>query len=633
MDNAAEDSDTAVEHSAFDELLAAAYHAQSTSKSGDEENIDDDAADSGTAKATNDSGGGRDHDSSGSTKNNYHDGSANKDTDKPYPPIRAALLAKGYRVTQAFSFTVPGATEPLFSEDRYELKPKLTPSKQRPRKECRFWHRGNGQELNGTGPRRIIYNWPAIMAAGPGAFVFITEGANKSKPLNDAGLLATAVPYHKWEPECVSALAGDHLIYLEDHDLPDERGCIKAKEFSAAARNKLAPVAASFRLVPALHLWKKNHTGDPPHGWDVKNWIEAGGDPTKLLEICREISAEVAIKILSKAEFLRGFVPPDYLIDGMLQRRFIYSLTGQTGHAKTAIALRIAQLVDCGGLLDGHEVARGRVGYLVGENPDDVRMRMIGDDAILGSAGNGNIILIPGTFDTDALLHQIESLGELDLVIIDTSAAYFLGDDENSNAELGEHARKLRRLIGLPGGPCGLVLCHPIKHAADPTQLLPRGGGAFLAEIDGNLTAWKDDRLITLHHSDKFRGPGFEPVTFRIDKVMVEELKDSKGRMIPTVRAVAISEDEEAQEVEASRADEDKVLLARFEGGRSMSIADLARALEWFLTDGRPYKSKVQRALKQLKAAGLMSSSRGKWDLTKKGETAARKLDGGEDGE
>jgi DNA polymerase I-like protein with 3'-5' exonuclease and polymerase domains/RecA-family ATPase len=233
------------------------------------------------------------NDHSQHTSANDYRANDDKNTGKPYPPVRTALLTKGYRITQTFPFTVPGATEPLFYEDRYELWAKITSTKQRPRKTCRFWHRDNGREFNGTGPRRIIYNWPAIMAAGPGATVFITEGANKSKPLNDAGLLAAAVPYHKWEPECVSALADTHVIYLEDHDLPDERGCIKAKEFSAAARNKLVPVAASFRLVPALHLWKNLGRADkPPHGWDVKNWLEQGGNPAKLLAVCCEIPAD-----------------------------------------------------------------------------------------------------------------------------------------------------------------------------------------------------------------------------------------------------------------------------------------------------------------------------------------------------
>src|SRR5262249_38350148 len=37
----------------------------------------------------------------------------------------------------------------------------------------------------------------------------------------------------------------------------------------------------------------------------------------------------------SSAEFVAGFVPPDYLIDGLLQRRYVYSFTGPTGSGKT----------------------------------------------------------------------------------------------------------------------------------------------------------------------------------------------------------------------------------------------------------------------------------------------------------
>jgi hypothetical protein len=42
----------------------------------------------------------------------------------------------------------------------------------------------------------------------------------------------------------------------------------------------------------------------------------------------------------------------------------------------------------------------------------------------------------------------------------------------------------------MPGGPCVLVACHPPKNAGDD-NLLPRGGGAFIAEMDGNLTGRK----------------------------------------------------------------------------------------------------------------------------------------------
>ena len=79
----------------------------------------------------------------------------------------------------------------------------------------------------------------------------------------------------------------------------------------------------------------------------------------------------------SSAEFVAGFKPPDYLIDGLMQRRFVYSMTGPTGSGKTAIILRIAVHVAAGLALAGREVEQGRVLIFAGENPDDVRTRWI----------------------------------------------------------------------------------------------------------------------------------------------------------------------------------------------------------------------------------------------------------------
>ncbi|HMF29731.1 MAG TPA: AAA family ATPase, partial [Candidatus Cybelea sp.] len=230
-----------------------------------------------------------------------------------------------------------------------------------------------------------------------------------------------------------------------------------------------------------------------------------------------------------KTEFVRGFRPPDYLIDGLLQRRFVYSLTGPTGHAKTAIALLMAQLVSCNdpnAMLGNRKVEHGRVVYFVGENPDDIRMRVIGADWMRNDDPMSDVIVfVPGVFNIGEmqayLSHQImRQLGGVDFVVVDTSAAYFLGDDEISNTQIGNHARMLRRLTELPGGPCVLVLCHPIKHAQEQNQLVPRGGGAFLAEVDGNLTVWrKTESVIELYYTGKLRGAGFEPMHFELETI------------------------------------------------------------------------------------------------------------------
>src|SRR4029077_14731110 len=144
-----------------------------------------------------------------------------------------------------------------------------------------------------------------------------------------------------------------------------------------------------------------------------------------------------------------------------------------------------------------------------------------------------------------------------------TSAAYFLGDEEMSNTQMATHARMLRKLTTLPGHPCTLALCHPIKHALDATQLLPRGGGAYLAEMDGNLTLWRQDELAILDHSGKFRGPGFQPITFRLERIEhAKGLTDAKGRSISTVRAVAITNIEEDKANDDVRVKEDQLMTA-----------------------------------------------------------------------
>jgi DNA polymerase I-like protein with 3'-5' exonuclease and polymerase domains len=301
---------------------------------------------------------GNGHDKGGNSGCGYRSDSHPPEADhqphagKPYGPIRAALAAKGYKVARSFDFTVPGEPEPLFFEDRYELSPSIPPSQTLPHKTCRYRHRKNGQELSGTGPRRIVYHWPAILQAGPGVEIFITEGANKCDLLNATGLIATAAPYHQWSAECVSALAGRHLIYLEDHDLPDANGRITAQKLSADALVRLAPGAASFKIVPALHLWKNlGRDGTPPHGWDVKDWCEAGGEVTKLPEICREIPPESGGKPID----LWGHFDPPALPKGLLPPQ-IEQFAFEEGELMGAdpAGLALGALVVCAAALPDH---------------------------------------------------------------------------------------------------------------------------------------------------------------------------------------------------------------------------------------------------------------------------------------
>lgn len=250
--------------------------------------------------------------------------------------------------------------------------------------------------------------------------------------------------------------------------------------------------------------------------------------------------------IVSSADFVKGFVPPDYHLDGIAQAGFLYALTAGTGTGKTAVLLALTASTALGTTLCGRDVRKGRVVYFAGENPDDVRMRWLAMAHHLGfDPAAMDVHFIAGTFSIPAATARIsmdvERLGGADAIVVDTSAAYFQGEDENGNTALGKHARDLRALTDLPGKPAVFVACHPTKNA-DPANLQPRGGGAFIAEVDGNLVLTKDGGLAKLHWQVKHRGPDFKPLFFALETVTAPGLVDSKGNLVPTVMATGMAD-------------------------------------------------------------------------------------------
>jgi hypothetical protein len=334
--------------------------------------------------------------------------------------------------------------------------------------------------------------------------------------------------------------------------------------------------------------------------------------------------------IQTSAEFVAGFVPPDYLIDGLIQRRFVYSLTAITGHGKTSITLRLAVHVALGWPLGSREVEQGKVLYLAGENADDVRMRWIKlCEELQVKPENMPVYFLPSTphLSEVAVRKQIEvesaQHGPFVLVIVDTSVAYFEGDDENNNVQMVKHARMLRSLTKLSDGPTIIINCHPPKNA-DTDNLVPRGGGAFLNEMDTNLTCVKESptsKIIQLHHG-KIRGVEFAPIPFELQPGQSERLRDSKGRLIWTVTVRPISTEEQTTIEEQARSDEDRLLwLMKKQPG--LSMPKMAETLNWSYSTGQPNKSKVERMLHKLAKSKLVKSTRDGWLLTPEGEKAA----------
>jgi len=116
---------------------------------------------------------------------------------------------------------------------------------------------------------------------------------------------------------------------------------------------------------------------------------------------------------------------------------------------------------------------------------------------------------MPGVWDLKGSLPALQERfkdAPLRMVVVDTLAAFFDGDNENDNAQQQEFAtRVLRPLTELPGRPTVVVPAHPTK-GAGKDALTPKGGSSLLNAVDGNLSAWNTDGTVKVHWQGKFRG-------------------------------------------------------------------------------------------------------------------------------
>lgn len=339
-----------------------------------------------------------------------------------------------------------------------------------------------------------------------------------------------------------------------------------------------------------------------------------------------------AWKLQSAADFVADFVAPEYIVEGVVQRGRLYTLTAPTGSGKTGVMLYAATAIGTGMDFVDREVEPGDVLFLAGENPDDVRARFIATMESLEIHPSAcRVHFIAGTFsiraDMERLKAEAARLPNLTMVIIDTFAAYFDGDDENSNAQALDFARVARKLTALPSRPAVIMPAHPVKNATRQ-NLAPKGGSSLVNEVDGNLTLWNDEGILTLHWQVKFRGAEFEPLRFELERYTSEALKDKKGRLIPTVLAKPLFETRAKDLAAATLRDEDR-LLFNIRDLPAQSVADRALEIGLKMADGRPYKSKVQRLLKRLLDQKLIRPFRGNWELTDQGQKAVEIIENG----
>jgi hypothetical protein len=343
-----------------------------------------------------------------------------------------------------------------------------------------------------------------------------------------------------------------------------------------------------------------------------------------------DIDQEPPRRILRGAEFVATTRAPDWVVDGIVQRGRLYSCTSLTGHGKTAVWLYNGCMVHTARKIGHLETEPGNVLILAGENPEDLQLRMLGMGRAFNLDPQQLPYVLPDAFpmtedEADSLRAEIDALCvPFMLVIGDTTASFFPGEDENDNVQAGRYGRTLRTLTQCRGNPAIISLSHPVKNAARD-NLLPRGGGAFLNELDGNLTLWSSEvgETTTLHWQGKIRGPDFDPFTYRL-KPVETGLRDRKERDTLTIVADPLDDFEAADRTAQKIANEDAALKI-LQAHPRWSQAEMANTLGWLDKNGKPEKYRVGRSFQALKKLGFADNPRGRWEVTDKGKKALDK--------
>jgi len=330
--------------------------------------------------------------------------------------------------------------------------------------------------------------------------------------------------------------------------------------------------------------------------------------------------------------FLEAFQPPPFTLRPILVRGHVTANTAHPNGGKTSVGIQLGLAVTGLCTLPGLEADCGRVLYLAGDSDTNFAVQLIAaceQHGIDAGELHDRLIVVPQRFPLAGRVDQIRQLatarGGFALVIVDTRPAYSSAIEEDDNLQALADALALRELTRIEGEPAVLVLCHPSKNAARD-QLYPRGGSAFLGEVDTNLTLWNDDGVIELG-ANKRRMPEFDPIRWRFEVVDIART-DARGEPVRSVVAKIVTDDQGELRSHARREDENRLLFAMLRHPGE-SIAAWARACGWVLQDGAggPHKSKVIRTLERLSADRLVTKFRGSWQLTAAGKKEAERVD------
>jgi hypothetical protein len=364
----------------------------------------------------------------------------------------------------------------------------------------RFAHRLADGTFKGS-ERRVIYRWPELQQY-PDATIFITEGEKDCDRLWSLDLCATTVASGKWTDDCVQALAGRHVLILEDND---DAGRKKALE----AATLLHDVADTVRIVRLPGLGE---------GEDVSDWLD---DPrrgaSELADICfdaplwepssepESVSGNEKNEPLPSSKSLVAFpliafehialnTGLDYLVKDLLPRVGLCLIWGPRKCGKSFWAMDLARHVAIGWDYRSRKVQQAPVVYLALEGHGGYPRRIEAFRQYHGVKAAPFYLLrakINLTAKADQLIKDIEAqLGDKKpgAVFIDTLNRSLVGS-ESSDEDIAKYlaaAGKIEERLN-----CCVVIIHHCGY----DESHPRGHTALSASVDVQIAVTRGNDL------------------------------------------------------------------------------------------------------------------------------------------
>ena len=400
-----------------------------------------------------------------------------------------------------------------------------------------------------TGARIVPYKLPELInAREAGRAIYLVEGEKAADALISIGAIATTshAGAGHWPADITQYFTGAVVIVVPDCDAP---GWKYAKRVVEA----LLPVAKAIRVLD-FNL--------PELGDDAYEWVQDGGDRSKLAELAKALpvitsidqvqtpawiepsSTEIPVEpdnfdipdlganepILVPRQLLTiepwdsiEDEPVEWLIQDVLPKKAFAALYGPPGSYKSFVALDIAEAVATGRTWMGREVqAVGAVLYICGEGFGGIGARIKACKLHHATQANAEIYVIRAAInmrssaeDFDLLVASIKDLMDrtgvqFELVQIDTLARAFGGGNENNSEDMGafiHNAGRIQRMLN-----CAMMVLH--HSGKDATKGL-RGHSSLLGAVDTQLELLKVDA--TPNPSSPIAGSGILTISKQKD--------------------------------------------------------------------------------------------------------------------